>query len=137
QFTATILRALSLNSRDDLVRWAQTADKNDVAGHAPVVLECAMKGDESVMKIVEEGAGVLSEYTSAVATRLGLLAPKVILLGGLFQRDGVYVHAFKRRLKKNLLDARVSMSEQSPELGAAWLAAQMDEHPAVTVIPSG
>ena len=136
QFTATILRALSLNSRDDLVRWAQTADKNDVAGLAPVVFECAMNGDESVMKIVEEGAGVLSEYTSAVATRLGLLAPKVILLGGLFQRDGVYVHAFKRRLKKNLSDARVSMTDQSPELGAVWLAAHADEHPAVTVKPS-
>src|SRR5438045_6371699 len=27
KFTASILRALSLNSRDDLVRWAQTADK--------------------------------------------------------------------------------------------------------------
>jgi N-acetylmuramic acid 6-phosphate etherase len=136
QFTATILRVLSLNSRDALVRWAQTADKNDVAGLAPVVLECAMNGDESVMKIVEEGAGVLSEYTSAVATRLGLLAPKVILLGGLFQRDGVYIHAFKRKLKRNLSDARVSMSEQSPELGAAWLAAHIDEHPAMAVIAS-
>src|ERR1700731_749495 len=93
QFTATILRALGLNSRDELVRWAQTADKMDVAGLAPVVFECAMNGDESVMKIVDEAAGVLSEYTAAVATRLGLLAPKVILLGGLFQRDGVYVHA--------------------------------------------
>src|SRR5881394_517605 len=133
QFTATILRALSLNSRDELVRWAQTADKDDVAGLAPVVLECAMKGDESVMRIVEEGAGVLSEYTAAVANRLGLLAPKVILLGGLFQRDGVYVHAFRRKLKKNLSDARVSMSEHSPELGAAWLASQRDEHAAITV----
>ena len=53
-----------------------------------------------LMKIVEESAGVLSEYTAAVATRLGLLAPKVILLGGLFQRDGVYVHAFRRKMKK-------------------------------------
>jgi len=75
----------------------------------------------------------LSEYTAAVATRLGLLAPKVILLGGLFQRDGVYVHAFKRRLKKSLSDARVSMSEQTPELGAAWLASNLDERPAITV----
>ena len=133
QFTATILRALSLNSRDELVRWAQIADKNDVAGLAPVVFECAMKGDESVMRIVEESAGVLSEYTAAVATRLGLLAPKVILLGGLFQRDGVYVHAFKRKLKKNLSDARVAMSEQSPELGAAWLAAHLDEHAPVSI----
>jgi N-acetylmuramic acid 6-phosphate etherase len=133
QFTATILRALSLNSRDELVRWAQTADKMDVAGLAPVVFECAMNGDQSVMKIVDEAAGVLSEYTAAVATRLGLLAPKVILLGGLFQRDGVYVHAFKRKLKKNLSDARVAMTEQSPELGAAWLVTQMEEHAPVTI----
>jgi N-acetylmuramic acid 6-phosphate etherase len=135
QFTATILRALSLNNRDELVRWAQIADKNEVAGLAPVVFECAMNGDESVMKIVEEAAGVLSEYTAAVATRLGLLAPKVILLGGLFQRDGVYVHAFKRRLKKSLSDARVAMSEQTPELGAAWLASNLEERPAVSVGP--
>lgn len=134
QFTATILRALSLNSRDELVRWAQTADKMQVAGLAPIVFECAMEGDESVMKIVDDAAGVLSEYTAAVASRLGLLAPKVILLGGLFQRDGVYVHAFKRKMKKNLSDARVAMSEQSPELGAAWLASQMDER-ATTVAP--
>jgi N-acetylmuramic acid 6-phosphate etherase len=134
QFTARILRALSLNSRDELVRWAQTADKMDVAGLAPVVFECAMNGDESVMRIVDEAAAVLSEYTAAVATRLGLLAPKVVLLGGLFQRDGVYVHAFKR--KKNLSDARVSMSEQSPEMGAAWLAAQVEEKPAVSLAPA-
>ncbi|MFL6589265.1 MAG: N-acetylmuramic acid 6-phosphate etherase [Chthoniobacterales bacterium] len=129
QLTASVLHALSLNSRDDLVRWAQTADKMEVATLAPVVFEAAMYGDESVMKIVEEGAGVLSEYTAAVAERLGLLAPKVVLLGSLFQRDGVYVHAFKRKLKKNLSDARVSMSEQSPELGAAWLATHLDERP--------
>jgi N-acetylmuramic acid 6-phosphate etherase len=135
QFTATILRALSLNNRDELVRWAQIADKNEVAGLAPVVFECAMNGDESVMKIVEEAAGVLSEYTAAVATRLGLLAPKVVLLGGLFQRDGVYVHAFKRRLRKALSDARVSMSDQSPELGAAWLASNLEERPAISTGP--
>ena len=137
QFTASILRALSLNSRDDLVRWAQTADKLEVASLAPVVFEAATNGDEHVMKIVEDGAGVLSEYTAAVATRLGLLAPKVILLGGLFQRDGVYVHAFKRKLKKNLSDARVAMSEQSPELGAAWLAAETEDKPVFSMEARG
>ena len=137
QFTASILRALALNSRDDLVRWAQTADKLEVASLAPVVFEAAINGDEHVMKIVEDGAGVLSEYTAAVATRLGLLAPKVILLGGLFQRDGVYVHAFKRKLKKNLSDARVAMSDQSPELGAAWLAAEIEGRPVFSLESRG
>lgn len=133
QFTADILRALSLNSRDEIVRWAQNADKMEIATMAPIVFEAATKGDANAVKIIEEGTGVLSEYTEAVATRLHLLAPKVILLGGLFQRDSAYTHAFRRKLKKNMPDARVAMSEQSPELGAAWLAAELEE-PAVLSI---
>jgi N-acetylmuramic acid 6-phosphate etherase len=126
-FTADILRALALNNRDELVRWAQTADKMEVATLAPIVFEAAMNGEVNAVKIIEEGACVLTEYTEAVATRLHLLAPKVMLLGGLFHRDSVYTHAFRRRLKKNMPDARVAMSDQAPELGAAWLAAETEE----------
>jgi len=132
KFAANILRALGLNSRDELVAWAQTADKMQIAMLAPIVFEAATNGEANAMKTIEEGAGVLSEYTEAVATRLHLLAPKVILLGGLFQRDSVYTHAFRRKLKKNMPDARVAMSEQSPEFGAAWLAAEMGERAVLT-----
>src|SRR5438128_9922017 len=51
QFTATILRALSLNNRDDLVRWAQTADKMQIAMLAPVVFEAAQNGDKHIVQI--------------------------------------------------------------------------------------
>ena len=70
----------------------------------------------------------LCQYTEAVADRLHLLAPKVILIGGLFYRDSIYTHAFRRRLKKNLPDARVTTAERAPELGAAWLAAEAHDH---------
>ena len=129
QFAASILRALSLNNFDQLVRWAQTADKMEIAMLAPVVCEAATNGDERVTEILEEGARALSEYTEAVATRLHFLAPKVMLLGGLFQRDSIYTHTFKRKLKKILPDARVSTVDQPPELGAAWLAAEMGDQP--------
>ena len=129
QFTANILRALSLNSRDELVRWAQTADKAEIAMLSPIVFEAAKNGDPNVVKIIEEGAEVLAEYTAAVESRLGMLAPKVILLGGLFEHDSIYVAAFRRRLKINHSDARVGMSAQSPALGAAWLAAGLEERP--------
>lgn len=125
QFTAKILRALSLNNLDELVRWARTADKMEIAMLAPVVFEAAAGGDERVIEIVEEGARVLCDYTEAVASRLHLLAPKVALIGGLFYRDSIYTHAFRRRLKKNLPDARVAVAERPPEFGAAWLAAEM------------
>ena len=128
QFTAKILHALSLNNLDELVRWAQTADKMEIAMLTPVVFEAAASGDARVMEIIEKGAQVLSEYTEAVASRLHLLAPKVVLLGGLFQRDSIYTHAFRRRLKKNLPDARVATAERAPEFGAAWLAAEIGDH---------
>src|SRR5262249_13503665 len=124
QFTAKILHALSLNNLDELVRWAQTADKMEIAMLAPVVFEAAAGGDARVNEIVEEGARVLCEYTEAVASRLHLLAPKVALMGGLFYRDSIYTHAFRRRLNKNLPDARVAMAERLPELVAVWLAAE-------------
>ena len=132
QFTTKILRALSLNNLDELVRWAQVADKMDIATLAPVVFEAAVAGDERILEILEQGARALAEYTEAVAARLHLLAPKVMLLGGLFHRDSIYAHAFRRRLKKNLPDARVAAVEQAPELGAAWLAAEMSEQPTIT-----
>src|SRR5258708_12200121 len=75
QFTTKIFRALSLNNLDELVRWAQTADKMEVAMLAPVVFEAAASGDSGVMEIIEEGARFLCEYTEAVATRLHALAP--------------------------------------------------------------
>jgi len=128
QFTAQILRELSLNNLDELVRWAQTADKMEIAMLAPVVCEAAASGDARVMEIIEEGARVLCEYTEAIASRLRVLAPKVVLMGGLFHRDSIYTHAFRRRLKKNLPDARVATAERPPELGAAWLAADLGDH---------
>src|ERR1700676_3504688 len=93
QFTEKVLRALSLNNLDDLVRWAQTVDKMELAMLVPVVFEAAANGDARVMEIIEEGAKCLCEYTEAVATRLHLLAPKEILLGGLFHRHSIYTHA--------------------------------------------
>src|SRR5213076_1200337 len=128
QFTAKVLHALSLNNLDEVVRWVQTADKMEIAMLTPVVFEAAASGDARVTEIVENGAQALSEYTEAVASRLHLLAPKVVLLGGLFHRDSIYTHAFRRRLKKNLPDARVAIAERTPELGAAWLAAELNDH---------
>ena len=136
RFTAKILHALSLNNLDELVRWAQTADKMEIAMLAPVVFEAATEGDARMMEIIEEGACVLCEYTEAVASALHLLAPKVALIGGLFHRDSIYTHAFRRRLKKNLPDARVAIAERAPELGAALLAAEAGGHATFHANPS-
>jgi N-acetylmuramic acid 6-phosphate etherase len=136
EFTTKVLRALSLNNLDELVRWVRKANKMEIALLAPVVFDAATAGDPRMMEIIEEGARVLCEYTEAVASRLHVLAPKVALMGGLFYRDSIYTHAFRRRLKKNLPDARVVIAERAPELGAAWLAAELPDHIDFQATPS-
>lgn len=129
RLAANILRALSLNNYDELVRWAQTADKMEIATLSPVVFEAAENGEPRVREILDRGAAVLAEYTTAVARRLDLNAPEVKLLGGLFDCCAIYVAAFERELSKQLPAAHVKVATCSPEWGAAWLAANRKLRP--------
>ena len=117
-----ILRVLDLNSLDDLVRWAQSAGKMEIATLAPVVFAAAATGHEQAKEILRAGAQVLAEYTQAVAQRLEFTAPPVALLGGLFRGHSIYVEIFRDQIAGLLPEARVAVTEKSPSLGAAWLA---------------
>jgi N-acetylmuramic acid 6-phosphate etherase len=123
QFAANILHALGLNNFDELVRWAETADKTEIASLAPVVFEAARKGDEAAWQIVTAGVSALVDFTTAVALRLHLDAPEVRLMGGLFEHQKFYGVAFATALKEKIPAAKVGPSQSSPEVGAAWLAA--------------
>jgi N-acetylmuramic acid 6-phosphate etherase len=119
-----ILRALDLQTLDDLVRWAQTAGKMEIARLAPVVFAAGSGGHDAANNILRSGARLLAEYTEAVAMRLQFSAPPVALLGGLFHDHSSYVETFRQELAELLPEAAVTLSERSPSLGAAWLALQ-------------
>ncbi|HEX8280477.1 MAG TPA: N-acetylmuramic acid 6-phosphate etherase, partial [Chthoniobacterales bacterium] len=122
-FAADVLNALCLNDLDALVRWAQTADKMQIATLVPLVFKAAESGNAAVQQIVLNGARRLAEYTRAVAQRLQVPAPDVFLIGGLFPTSDLYASVYRAELSRILPDARVQVSEQPPEYGAAWLAA--------------
>ena len=117
-----ILRALCLNNLDDLVRWAQSAGKMEIATLAPIVFAAGAAGHDEVQEIVRSGARVLAEYTQAVAVRLDFPEPAVALLGGLFRHHSLYAETFRREVAGLLPNARAAVAEKSPSLGAAWLA---------------
>ena len=120
---ADVLRALSLNSLDELVRWVQAAGKMEIASLAPIVVSTAENGDSRMLELLNGAARVLAEYTDAVARRLEFTAPDVKLIGSLFQSCRSYAAAFERELINLSPHARVSVTERAPEFGAAWLAA--------------
>src|SRR5437588_4706138 len=124
EFAANILHALGLNNFDELVRWAQTADKMEIASLAPVVFEAARKNDEAARQIIAAGVSALVDFTTAVSMRLQLETPEVRLMGGLFENQKFYGVAFAKALSEKIPGAEVAPRESSPEVGAAWLAAE-------------
>src|SRR5512133_727425 len=95
----------------------------EIASFGPVVFEAALKSDEAAWQIVAAGVSALVDFTTAVALRLHLDAPDVRLMGGLLEHQKFYGVAFATALEEKIPAAKVRPSESSPEVGAAWLAA--------------
>lgn len=124
EFGAAILRTLGLNRLDDLVSWAAEADKMSVAKLAPVVFAAAKNGHPDMLAAVQSSAGILAEFTRAVARRLDLAQPEVRLLGGLFVHHPEYADLLKDYLSELLPGAHIAVCDRSGAFGAAWLAAR-------------
>lgn len=120
----TILRNLALNRLQDLVDWAMQADKMSVARLAPAVFDAARSGERETFAILHDGAGILAQFTRAVAQRLEFDTPRVKLIGGLFAHHPEYVALFESRLQALLPGATAEICTTSGAVGAAWLAAR-------------
>jgi N-acetylmuramic acid 6-phosphate etherase len=132
KFAANVLAALGLNNFDELVRWAQTADKTEIAALAPIVFAAAQEGP--VRRIIHASAAALADFAAAVAARAQLAKPEVRLMGGLFENQRAYAETFEEILHGQLPQAHVALATTAPELGAAWLAGDFDSiAPALSV----
>ena len=121
----SMLCALALNRLEELVRWAEEADKMSVAKLAPVVFQAAQKGDAEMGAILDRGARSLAEGACATLRRLGFeTPPEIKLQGGLFLHHPEYVERFSLEVAKTFPDTRVSVCTESGAKGAAWLAAR-------------
>jgi len=120
----TILRTLGLNRLQDLVQWVMQADKMSVARLAPCIFAAAREGEAEMLQVLQADAGVLAEYTHAVAVRLGVTAPQVRLFGGLFAHHPDYRALYSYRLSVLLPKATVAICTEPGARGAAWLASR-------------
>ncbi|MFT6178836.1 MAG: N-acetylmuramic acid 6-phosphate etherase [Paracoccaceae bacterium] len=120
----SFLRELDLNSLNDLVLWAQEADKPTIARLAPLVFEAAEVPGSKIDIILDVCARRLAEYAGAVAGRLDFKHPPVRLLGSVFAQQPKYVDLFKKHLARHTPNAAVEVCTLSGALGAAFLASK-------------
>ena len=117
------LAATGQASMEELVPYLlRDTGKNTVAGWAKCVLAAAKKGDREAKKLLDDAALALAEKTAMVARRLKLRAPRVALIGGLFENRPIYFAAYQRALRRILPRARAFLLDVPGTIGAARVA---------------
>jgi glucosamine kinase len=108
-------------TRFDLSRWSEKAKPKDYGQMAPLVFECAARGDVHGMTIVIEGAAAISSLGRALLARG---AGKICLLGGLSQVYPPYLDAdVKKSLVEPIADAMdgaIMMARKAQGVVGSW-----------------
>lgn len=119
-----VLRALGLDDPKDLIPWAASATKAEVAGLVPVVVRAAASGDPAARHLMDQAVRELAKHVTAVLERMGPWPspPPLLLWGGLIGENG----PLRERLSRVLgpLPVEVRSDSIDPTMGAARLALQ-------------
>jgi len=122
------LEALGVEAVVDLIHWADTATKAQVASLAPLVVDAADAGDAVAERIVTAAVHALVVHVTAAFAAVGPDSgppPELVLWGGLIAEGG----PLRARLLDELAATGRTVSDRSldPPLGAARLAlAELD-----------
>ena len=120
-----VLRFIGGKGTGDILDYVyyQNRGKAAVAALSRVTVECAEQGDEVALSILRRGAQELRAIVEALANRLRMERPRLALLGGLLDHEGIY-----RSLSEEALRAVAQVV--SPAHDALWGAAKLAEEAA-------
>ena len=108
-------------TRFDLSRWSEKASPKDYGQMAPLVFECAAKGDVHGMTIVIEGAAAISNLGRALLARG---ARRICLLGGLSKVYPPYLDADVKKLLAepiyDAMDGAIMMARKANGVKESW-----------------
>ena len=129
------LAASGKATMDELVRFLlQDTGKTAVAGWAKCVFAAAAKGDREAKALIDDAAAKLAEEVGFITRRLKLRAPRVALVGGLFDNQATYIASFQRALKKSVPGAEAFLLTTPGTYGVARLVG-LEKLPAREEVP--
>lgn len=124
--TDKILKFLSLENPEQLVKWSLNdgLKKDKVASLAPLVFEAYKEGDKVAEEIIDLACAGITYAVKAVVTGLKMeLEPfKVVLTGGNFLNQPIYVEKITPKIKSIAPNAQVILPRFEPAVGAVFLA---------------
>jgi N-acetylmuramic acid 6-phosphate etherase len=139
QWTAlgrNLLQSLLLNSPEDLMDWAKSASKQDIAALAPRVFDAAAGGDKLARGVLEEAAESLAQDALACAQKLvRKRAPvRFVLAGGVLLGRPRFAARVGARLRALWPGATVAPLHRESVWGALELARKQLAAPQKTAV---
>jgi len=121
---ARLLRALMLSEPNELITWAQTAGKTDLAALAVVVFDAWLSKDKIASDILEAAANSLARDALACATRLMGPRGKVqfVLAGSVLTQQPEFATLVERLLVEGRRGSLVNVLARDSVWGAVELA---------------
>ena len=123
ELTDQILNRLELNEPTELVRWVHAANRDTIAQLAEIVFDTAQTADTVAECIVNEAADELVCAAVSVIEQLKFTEPfDIILSGGNFTHQAMFVHELRQRFERMQSGASVQLPKHEPAYGAVLLA---------------
>jgi N-acetylmuramic acid 6-phosphate etherase len=113
KFNPKILRRLCLNTPDQLVEWIQRASKDEIASLAGEFMEPGL---------MLQAASFLAQDCHAVAGKLGMEAPRIVLVGGVLKNHHKLAILVSNRIRTMLPGSKVTVLRRDTAEGALVLA---------------
>jgi N-acetylmuramic acid 6-phosphate etherase len=135
-FGVSVLRQLQMTAPDQLISWAHSASKAEIAALAPLVF-AHQDADPTLADVISSCRDALADQSLACARRLAgtkLRSAEVVLAGSLLRRQPAFAEAIARQLRPEVGSVRVL--ERDSVWGAlemahqAWARAQTHPSPA-------
>lgn len=126
-----ILRFLKFKEADDLIGWAQAAEKPSIAALAELVFAAAAEGDSIARQIVRDAATSLTEQATTCAGKVARRGQAVefILAGSVLTRQPQFAKQVGLGLRKSRPRAKVSTLKREGAWGAVALARELWKSP--------
>jgi N-acetylglucosamine kinase-like BadF-type ATPase len=123
-----VQEAWELPAIEALVDVANRVPAPEFPTLAPVVVECAQRGDPDALRILQEAGQYLGEYAVLAAKRVkklesqGAALPEVAFTGSILSQIASVREAMIAYLRQELPGIRIRTEAVDPVLGALWRA---------------
>ena len=119
-----VMQELQIVDPQDIMNriYVPPLGKAEIAALGPLVVEFSQQGDPHAQQLVQQGAEDVAQCVFAVARRLKLNKPEIVIVGGLVSVGEPILGPLRASIRSRLSDCQFTPAELPPVIGAVVLA---------------